>query len=231
MKLCSLFFLTIFLFSCKKNENLIVTDCQIMKNQAIKDYTNGNLVNVLTYDNNKQTSDYYIFKKYGLINYLQFYPHSTDTCYESKTKEFLKEKGVNFKDVLYDLDSLKKQHFKWSSQINKDSLSRELFSKDKFFDEILSEGISITRPEMIEPSVYNNIKIILTKEGFKKVNNSFWIVVDTLGNTENIEIYKKHNKIADSIVESHLQNLKWKPAKFKNNNIPVECRILFNGFF
>lgn len=223
----SLFCILLFLLlSCRKEEfvsNHCVEQIKVAKNELRK----GNLF-FYHRKNYSEAIQYFIFKKYGLVDYLELYPTATDSCFTSEMNKKIETK-ISIDRVTKDIDSLYK--------IEESNLDESIAKKNDyincFYDDISSITVDITRPTLISyKDIYQFdkylIKTILTfDKSFKSC--SFWIVINQKGDVEKIEIYKKHSsKITTDFIIKELSKTKWKPAGLKHTHVNVRIRIKFS---
>jgi hypothetical protein len=236
MKEIIIFLLIIFLYSCNnksKKENLnenitisydtllnkkLIKNCE--KNKKLIDYysNKGNMI-LPNYDYKLfSATEYYAFKKYGLVRFVYFGYLSEDSCSTIRTREILK----NNKKL--DLIALKKSidSFNFKSNSNFNSIVKHY---DGIYSRIGKLGINNMNDEK-----YNELlKNVLKKDSTFRING-FWLVIDKNGKIKKIENYIKHSDEIDKYVKDFLNNYKWELGrlrKSKNDYENVEIRTEF----
>lgn len=173
--------------------------------------------------NYSKVVEYTIFKKYGLIDYMEYYPFTTDSCFEITMNEKI-EKSVKKLNLLnVETTKYKKDEEIRNLKYNRDNI--------KYLDSIYSPIGNIGYPVMIYPMNERNFKESLIKQ-IKEIDtsyesSSFWIVINDKGKVEKIERYKKHSLKTDDLIKERLVHSKWIPSLNKKDSTFVRSRIIF----
>lgn len=164
--------------------------------------------------------EYKVFKKYGLIDYLENYPLTTDSCFRHSMSKIIDKQIVKLN--ILDVET---------AEYKKCEETRCNNGYSKFMDSIYSPSRNIEYPIMKYPMNEGNFKESLIEEIMKIdtsfQSSSFWVVVNYKGNVEKIERYRKHSTKTDTIVTMRLMNTKWVPSLDNIDSIFVSSRIKF----
>lgn len=217
--------------NCGNNEK--IEDCTNVNSFVTNNFEKGNYIFVVS--ENAQYFEYeyyYAFKKYGVINYLHFYPESVDSCNIINIKKQLIRREIPIDYIVNDLDSIVKiKNEKHSKYLSKYLSYKDAFLR-KYEDNVLEfNGAFLTRPVLVNESfsdfdnklIYEILKIDSTFS-----QSSFWIVVDSTGSISKIERYVKHSNKVDNLIIESLKKTKWKPSILKKEKNPVSVRFVYS---
>lgn len=174
--------------------------------------------------NYSDVTEYFIFKKYGFIDYIQLHSVVSDSCFKkemNKNIESIIKKNIKYLNT--EVEKLKKEE-----ELNFDYIKK---GYQKFLDSIYLPSVNVDYPLMRYPMQERNFKEYLI-EAIKEIDDtydssSFWIVINKKGEVEKIEKYKKHSFKIDSFIESELKKTHWVPAIDKTDSTFVSSRIIF----
>lgn len=213
-KLFIILYLIYCTISCKEKVNRFENKCNEIKSIAQNEIKKGNIY-LYSKHNYSELEWYFIFKKYRIIEYTDFYPISIDSCFIYEMNKYIEKNISPIRNIIKDLDSLENSnYFKFKND-----------EKQTFFDGIhefprtYKERREIQHPSFDELRDTLNKKIMLIDSTFSK--NSFWLEINDNGEIENIEIYRSHSKKVDSLVVCELNKIKYEflyPKILKNKS-------------
>ena len=153
--------------------------------------------------NYSEAIQYLVFKKYKLIDYLQFYPITTDSCFKIEMDKKIESK-INKKIIFLsnEIEKLKEEEESIEPGLRGGNL--------RYIDSIYMPIGDIEQPLLKYPMQERNFKEYLVKNIKKNLDStyrssSFWIVVNKKGEVEKIESYKKHSIEVDGFIEKELK--------------------------
>jgi hypothetical protein len=209
------------IYGCKKREE--ANSCfQLIKASKIE-VLRGNVYYFHSF-NYSEIIGYEIYKKYGLVDYLQLYPITVDSCFRKIMNERIETKiklGLLNKEV---------RKLKYNEEISQYKTKGYEF---KFSDGIYYPLGSIDYPFLRYPMNETDFKRNLINSIKEEVDknygsSSFWIVINKKGKIESIERYKRYSNIVDSYIEKRIKQTIWIPSLNKKDSTFVKSRILFD---
>ena len=225
--------LLLLLLGCKKQQTEeeylkhLKEDCNYYAKIANNEIEKGN---VYLFTGNKLgdiKTEYFIFKKYGNVEYLHYYPESIHECFMKVMEEKIGQK--NKAQIFSSIDSLtlieNKKFEKWLS-LKTDSPYLSYNTDGAVFS-----TIDIEDPKVIYPINNDNFKKDLVKTILKKdmtfFETSFWITINNDGSFDKIEVYRKHSELITNYVTEKLRNAKWKPGCIKQNKKKIKTIFFY----
>lgn len=218
-KLVLIVFLVI--YGCKKREG--ANSCFQMIKASKIEVLRGNVYYFHSF-NYSEVIEYEIYKKYGLVDLVQLYPITEDSCFRKIMNERIETK------IKLALLNKEVRKLKYNEEISQYKTKGYEF---KFSDGIYYPLGSIDYPFLRYPMCETDFKkdiVTFIKEKVDKSygSSSFWIVINKKGKIESIERYKKYSNIVDSYIEKRLKKTIWIPSLNKKDSTFVKSRILFN---
>jgi hypothetical protein len=223
-KLCILIliFISILFFSCKEKNNVCLNNL----NKALKEKSKGNLF-FYHRKNYSEAIKYYLFKKYNLVDYLQFYPTSTDSCFIEIENKWIFKK-INKNKLYKTIDSL----YLIDSEVSEKSVQK----KEEFYrnlnDSVFFYSSDLSYPKIVFPKDQKMFLKRLKSQAIKKdetyYSSSYWLTINKNGKVEKIEKYKAHSLTIDNFLINELYKTKWESSQINKNKIKVKFRMLIN---
>jgi len=183
--------------------------------------------------NYSEAIEYFIYKKYGLIDYLELYKYSIDTSFINMMNTSIKQKKIFINNIKSDIDSLseleKKKYNAYLILIENDKKFVDRQYNEFFYDGYLSSILNTEYPTMIYPSSFylfnKSISNDILKKDAKFSSVSLWVVIDKKGNVKCVEVYKKYSTVIDNFILEKVKETKWTPSILKNSKDTLETRI------
>ncbi|WP_298145080.1 hypothetical protein [Flavobacterium sp.] len=206
------------LFGCEKKDS---NPCKQALKIADIESSKGNLYYYQSL-NYSEVTEYELFKKYRVIDYLEVYPKSDDSCFKTiMTKKIEKKLRRNIAVLNEDAERLK----------NLEDINDSLQIIPKFSDGIYYPLLDVERPILKYPGDETSFLMRLRKE-IRSIDknhsaSSFWIVVNKKGVIKEIEYYKKYSPEVDQFIVNMLKRTRWVPSLNRRDSTFVTSRILF----
>ena len=226
------FYFILFLFlSC--NNKFITDECNNAIANAKSEIEKKNIYYNFNVDD--EITNYYIFKKYGLINYLELFDKSKDSCFKKIMLQEIKSRGINIYTLKNEIDSM---NDKISSTIYNTIKSFNYKSQNdyplfKFTDGIPEfDADGYMRPRIVYPEDSDKFLYKIQSEVSTLDptfdSSSFWIKLDKYGVVKSIEFYKKNSPSLDNYIKKAFSKTKWQPLQSKISKKKYDCRFLFH---
>ena len=211
----------IIFYGCKKVDSNI---CHQGGQSSDIEVSRGNIYYVHSI-NYSEVIEYDVFKKYGFIDYLQFYPITIDSCFRAVMDKKIETK-INGQISFLDEEVQK------SKQREESIMPTPENNNPQYADGIYCTLGNTAYPLLKYPLSETDFRKSLTDAIKEKIDknyksSSFWIVINKKGRIESIERYKKHSNEVDSYIESKLKNTIWFPSLNKRDSTFVKSRIKF----
>lgn len=217
--------------SCNQNEKK-KQNCLYGNQMAFNEIKKKNLY-FYSKNNYSELTEYYLFKKYGVLDYIEFYPFSADSCFIKQMNKAIVNRNINLNKLSSVADSLKaSEELKYEKHLQ--SLKKRNDRKEylsTFVDGYISPNVDVKYPKMIYPCNRKDFnkkvinQILAIDSTFQRA--SFWIVIDKKGIVQKIENYKKHSEKIDNIIKESIFNTKWEPSSSVYSGRQYESRIVF----